>query len=257
MWKNIQAGQAWAAEHAAEDDAAAALCSDYPRAGRNLTDLCLHPRERIRWREAALAAARRLKLRDAEGMHLHSLGSAYLDLGQPHRAIEFCERALTILREVGDRRGEGNALGNPSTLLRAGLGMAYADLGEPRRAIELHEQALAIFRDIGDRRGEGDGLRHLGLAHDLLGEPHRAIRFYEQALAIFREVGDSRREGNALWNLSQSLDKLGDRAQAVAHAQVALKIFEAIENPNAAEVREQLARWCGQEQPKDRLRFGE
>lgn len=57
---NISAGQAWAAAWAERDDAAAKLCSRYPDAGRYCVDLRLHPREQIRWFEAALAGARRL-----------------------------------------------------------------------------------------------------------------------------------------------------------------------------------------------------
>ncbi|MFQ5855444.1 MAG: tetratricopeptide repeat protein [Anaerolineae bacterium] len=196
-------------------------------------------RRAIWFYEQQLAIAHQIGDRRGEGNALGNLGLAFKNLGDLHRAIEFYHKAVAIAREIGDRHGEGVDLIN--------LGVAHYYLGEPRRAIRFYEQALVIFRDIGDRRGEGDALRHLGVAHDLLGEPHRAIRFYEQALAIFREVDDRRREGNALWNLSQTLDNLGDRAQAVAHAEVALKIFEDIENPNAAEVREQLVRWCGQE----------
>jgi tetratricopeptide (TPR) repeat protein len=154
-WKNIQAGQAWAEAYASEDDTAARLCSDYPNVGVHLLDLRQHPREHIRWLEAALVAARRLRNRIHEEVHL------------------------------------GN------------LSLAYADLGETRRAIEYHEQYLAIAREIGDHRGEG----------------------------------------NALWNMSLALDKLGDRARAIAHAEATLKIFEQIEDPNAAKVRRQLARW--------------
>jgi hypothetical protein len=40
--------------------------------------------------------------------------------------------------------------------------------------------------------------------------------------------------------MSLALDKLGERTQAIAHAETALKIFEAIEDPNAGKVREQL-----------------
>ena len=57
-------------------------------------------------------------------------------------------------REIGDRRGEGNALGN--------LGSAYFQLGDARRAIGYYEQALVISREIGDRRGEGNALGNLG-----------------------------------------------------------------------------------------------
>ena len=50
----------------------------------------------------------------------------------------------SIFREIGDRRGEGNSLGN--------LGNAYAALGETRRAIEHYQQSLAIGREISDPR---------------------------------------------------------------------------------------------------------
>src|SRR3989442_3119650 len=52
-WGNIQGGQAWAAAHAGEDEAAAVLCSAYPDAGLYCLHWRLHPREQIRWREAA------------------------------------------------------------------------------------------------------------------------------------------------------------------------------------------------------------
>jgi tetratricopeptide (TPR) repeat protein len=77
---------------------------------------------------------------------------------------------LVITREIGDLRGEGNALGN--------LGLAYADLGETCKAIEFYEQRLAIACEIGDRRGEGNALGNLGLAYADLGETRQAIEFY-------------------------------------------------------------------------------
>ena len=123
----------------------------------------------------------------AKGQPWATWALAYADLGDARRAIEFYEQALAIAREIGDRRGEGNALGN--------LGIAYADLGETRRAIEFYEQRLAIAREIGDRRGEGNALGNLGIAYADLGETRRAIEFYEQALAIAREIGDRRGEG--------------------------------------------------------------
>ena len=49
-------------------------------------------------------------------------------------------------REIGDRRGKGNVLGN--------LGIAYYLLGEIRRAIQFLEEALLIDREIGDRRAK-------------------------------------------------------------------------------------------------------
>jgi tetratricopeptide (TPR) repeat protein len=93
---------------------------------------------------------------------------------------------LVIDREIGDRRGEGNALGN--------LGNAYADLGETRKAIEFYEQQLIIVREIGDRRGEGNALRNMSLSLDELGQRERAIEYAQAALKIREEIEDPRAE---------------------------------------------------------------
>ena len=58
------------------------------------------------------------------------------------KAIGFYEQHLAIAREIGDRRGEGNALGN--------LGVAYTALGQVEQAIGLLEQALQIGQEIKD-----------------------------------------------------------------------------------------------------------
>ena len=55
-----------------------------------------------------------------------------------------------IVKEVGDRAGEGKAYGN--------LGNAYHSLGKFQEAIEYHNQDLSIAKEVGDRAGEGKGL---------------------------------------------------------------------------------------------------
>ena len=143
------------------------------------------------------------------------------------QAIQHYQQALEIAREIGDRRGEGNCLGN--------LGNAYADLGQVEQAIQHYQQALEIAREIGDRRGEGHDLGNLGIAYRTwarwsrpssttsrrwrspgrsatgaakgpglgnlgnayrnLGQVEQAIQHYQQALEIAREIGDRRGEG--------------------------------------------------------------
>ena len=40
-----------------------------------------------------------------------------------------------------------------------------------------------------------------------------------------------------------ALEQIGNRAQAIARAEAALRIYEAIEDPNAAQVRAALTAW--------------
>jgi len=275
-WSNIQAGFAWVAKQDIEaDEDLAQLHMTYPHAGVYLLELRLRARERTRWLEIALAAARRLKNRWYEGSALGNLGSAYLSLGETERAIQLHEQRLTIARELGDRRGEGNALGNlgiayknigesqraidflKETLLinrelgdRRGegntlgnLGNAYRKLGELQQAIKFHEQRLTFAREIGDRRGEGNSLGSLGNAYQSMGELKRAIQFSEQYLTIARELGDRRGEATGLWNMSLALAQLDQFAQAIHYAEQSLAICEQIEHPNGAQVRTALAEW--------------
>ena len=47
-----------------------------------------------------------------------NLGVAHTSLGQIEQAIKYHEQALTISREIKDRRGEGSDLGNLGQRLR-------------------------------------------------------------------------------------------------------------------------------------------
>jgi len=272
-WVNIQAGHAWSADHFQEDDEAAWLCNSYPNVGTFLLEFRQRPRERIRWRELALAAARERKDRHAEAYHLGNLSVAYAEIGQlsrvvelneqrlliareigdlnseaialgnlglacsesgdPGRAIEFHEQELAIARKISDRQGKGRALGS--------LGIAYAALGELRRAVELYEQWLTIAREIGDQRAEGDAFGNLGLAFFNLGEPHRAIGFYEQQLAITRKIGDRRGEAIASWNLGRALEDEGDLSHAAALMQIWIDYLREIGHPDAEEDAAEVA----------------
>jgi tetratricopeptide (TPR) repeat protein len=217
---NINAGHAWSCKSLEVNSQAANLCMGYPDAGVYVIGLRLHPTQRISWLEEALKAARKLRNRGMEGVHLGNLGLAYAALGDAHRAIEYYEQHLTIAREIGDRRGEGADLGN--------LGNAYAALGDAHKAIEYYEQRLVIAREIGDRRGEGNALGNLGNAYAAFGDAHKAIEYYEQALAILREIGDRRGEGADLGNLGNAYADLGDTHKAIEYYGQALAIAREI-----------------------------
>jgi tetratricopeptide (TPR) repeat protein len=218
--RNIAAGQAWAAARIEQDDAAAELAAGYSDAGFYVLNLRLHPLEWIEWLEAQRKACVRLGDRRGEGNALGNLGIAWADLGKPRRAIEYCEQRLVIAREIGDRRGEGAALGN--------MGRAWADLAEPRQTIGYHEQHLAIARELGDRRGEGNALGNLGVAYRQLGEPLRAIDVLEQQPCKVCATGDRRGEGAALTNLGLAWADLDEAQRAIDYQERALKIFRSI-----------------------------
>ena len=61
---------------------------------------------------------------------------------------------LKITREIGDKAGEGRAIGN--------LGTCYSYLGQCQEAIEHHEMHLKITREIENKAAEGCAIGKLG-----------------------------------------------------------------------------------------------
>ncbi|PZV19686.1 MAG: hypothetical protein DCF20_01400, partial [Pseudanabaena sp.] len=74
--------------------------------------------------------------RKAEADRLNEQGIQQCQTGQCEAALQSWQQALTIYREIKDRRSEGAALGN--------LGNAYQALGKYDKAIEFQLQRLAI-----------------------------------------------------------------------------------------------------------------
>jgi len=143
----------------------------------------------------------------ANASHLLSLGDCCLRLGDYRQAINLYTQALTIHRDVGYRRGEGNELGN--------LGLCHGHLGNYRQAIDLLTQAVVIARDVGDRNVEGAHLGNLGNCHHDLGDYRQAIDLHTQALAIHRDISYRQGESNELGNLGNCHHDLGDYRQAI------------------------------------------
>ena len=139
--------------------------------------------------------------------HLANLGTCRYRLGDYRQAIDLHTQAMAIFRDIGDRHGEGAALGS--------LGRCRYRLGDYRQAIDLHTQSLASARDIGDRWGEGTQLGSLGLCRYHLGDYRQAIDLHTQAMAIFRDIGDRHGEGSQLVNLGNCHFSLGDYRQAI------------------------------------------
>ena len=144
-----------------------------------------------------------------------------MQLGDARRAIGYYEQALEIAREIGDRRGEGHALGN--------LGSAYQNLGDARRAIGYFEQALVKSpRDRRPPRGRDNALGNLGIAYATWATPGGPSATTSSALVISREIGDRRGEGNALGNLGVAYADLGDARRAIGYYEQHLKIAREI-----------------------------
>jgi tetratricopeptide (TPR) repeat protein len=167
--------------------------------------------------ELALASARRLDDRVAEGYVLQSMGFASQD-DRCEESIGYYGRALEIFRATNDRQSQG--------LVILGTGHASRGLRRFEDAIGCYEEALTIFSEIGSRMGQS--LAHLGLGYAFGG-----LRQFERSIGCFRRaiefVDDDRRtEGWALHGLGYGYRGLGRLEESIEYYDLALVVFAKI-----------------------------
>ncbi|NIR09428.1 MAG: CHAT domain-containing protein [Candidatus Aminicenantes bacterium] len=176
----------------------------------------------IEYCEQALAIHREVKNRSGEGGTLYNLGSAYEALSQYDRAVEYFVQALDICREIKYRRLEGRILHN--------IGMVYNDIRQYHRAIEYYEQALLIHREVKDRACEKITLSNIGSVMISLGQYERAVEYYKKVLAICRDLKDIYSTGGLLNDLGTVYEELGQYKRAVVYYKKALAIHREVKN---------------------------
>jgi hypothetical protein len=103
------------------------------------------------------------------------MGLVYDNLGRMPAAIASFEQALTLFREIGDRRVESDLLGNIADVL--------VRSGHCERAIPYYQEALKIAQDVGDKAGVSEQWLGLAYAYHHLGRLAEARRAYHEGLA--------------------------------------------------------------------------
>lgn len=155
--------------------------------------------------EAALTEARAQHLVRLEAECLLSLGDILMYQADP-QGQRYCEQALALFQQLGDRRGEANAINN--------LGVVASLRNEWRSATLFFEQALQIYRQLGDAMYEGRMLNNLAIVHSTLEEHATAEQYLERALQLTRATGYRSGEANVLINLGLNQQEQGKRLRA-------------------------------------------
>lgn len=83
---------------------------------------------------------RELGERKGEGVVLNQIGSAYNNLGQYAKALEFYPQALAIVRAVGNRANEATNLSN--------IGVLLENQNQPELAIIFYKQSVNVREAI-------------------------------------------------------------------------------------------------------------
>jgi CHAT domain-containing protein len=148
------------------------------------------------------------------------MGLIYSRIGQPQRALELHQQTLVIIKEIGDRSGEGTMLNN--------IGLIYGNLGQYAKALEFYQQSLAILKQTGARSGEGSSVNNIGGIYSELGQYPKALGYFQQALVIHKAIGDLAGERISLWSIGYQLKQQQQPELAIVFYKQSVGISEVI-----------------------------
>jgi len=162
--------------------------------------------------------------KNSEAGTLINIGHAYLELGEPSKAIDSLVAGLKLSREIGNQMWEANALDN--------ISLSYQLTGDLDQSIKYIQQALIIRERIWDPRGLCTGMAKLGHLYYLNGKPDEAIEQLEQSISLGQKTNYAFGLATACHILTVILYSLGRTTEALVHADTALNLYASMNHPN-------------------------
>jgi CHAT domain-containing protein/uncharacterized protein HemY len=174
---------------------------------------------------AAPAFAQPTTDRRAEATRFWNLCRQQWQERQYDPAIQSCQQAVTLYREVGDRTSEGLVLG--------GMGFIYGSKGDYARAADYQNQSFTVQQAINNVQGMMMALFNLGQAYAVQGKFPEAIAAFQKGLPLAQTLKDGRSEIQFVGNLGMVYGAQGDYAQAIAAYQRGLELAKRAGDPQA------------------------
>lgn len=151
---------------------------------------------------------------------VHRLRWSYESRSAHENAIKSFNRAIELLKQVGDRYGEAIA--------QADRGWPELYLDQNQAALESFKNALPFFQETGNARGEAKVLYGMGWVNSIQGNHTEALNHFLKALPRRQASKDRKGEAINLAAISRSLNQLGRNLEALDSAERALTIFKEI-----------------------------
>ena len=149
-----------------------------------------------------------------------NMGTMLVQSGHETEAKVFFQEAARLYREIDDKHGEADALGN--------LSVACRHLGQLEESYEFAQQALEIHRNQSNQAGEIAGLVVLGIVYESLSNPQDAEQCYREAVHLLENTGilESARWAYSRW--ATVLERRGELDLAFEKVRRCIEIIEDI-----------------------------
>jgi tetratricopeptide (TPR) repeat protein len=154
------------------------------------------------------------------GNALRAVGNIHLSKGEYDSSLQYQEKSLKVMEEIGEQYGIATALNN--------IGNVYIDKGDLTKALEYYEQSLEIFQKLGDKWGIAGSLNNIGNVYYYKDELAKALEHYELSLEIRQKLGDKSGIALSLGNIGNMYYDKGDLTKALGYYEQSLEIRQKL-----------------------------
>lgn len=134
----------------------------------------------------------------------------------------YANMALTISRELNDRKGEADALNR--------LGTVYYLFSDYNKALEYYIQSLTLREEINDQPGIAGSYNNIALIYDAFKDYDKALEYTLKSFDVNKALGDKEKMAVNLNNLGVFNSEQGNYAIAFDYLQASLKIYKELNN---------------------------
>ncbi len=150
-------------------------------------------------------------------------------LGKPEEAYKSYQGAVTLQREIGDKKGLGVTL--------ISLGGFYKAREQYDEALRVYKESLQIQRDVGNENNQALCLNNIGNVYLAKGQSSDALTYYERALELRKKANIPSQVGETLHNLAEASLKAGDYGQSLDYHLKALELFRSSSDKRGAAIQ--------------------
>ncbi len=133
-------------------------------------------------------------------------------------AIDYTQQVLVISKQIGYRKGIGNAYN--------GMGLINMQMKNYAVSLDYYQKALIIRTEIGDKSGMAWTYNDLGLLYGNQGNYEEAIRYHLKSICAKQEIGDKVGIASSYGKIGHLYVSVGKFSEGVGYFFDALKIGE-------------------------------
>jgi tetratricopeptide (TPR) repeat protein len=168
--------------------------------------------------EEAMSIFREIGDKKNQGLAFERIGNTFHDQGKFAQSQGQYARALEIYHEIQWTGGISSAIGNLANTLDA--------MGDLKGSLKMHDEALQIFVQEENKREIASEVNNIAFVQEELGNLPAAAEGHRKSLALHRQTGHQRGEMFALSGLGDVFLMQGDLTAARQHYAAARAIGE-------------------------------